>query len=209
MATRTINDYFNNEGAGGSGGVMKLNSNGEVSLQDGATQFDDLVGSVAGLKLYTTAGKVDYDFDENALIFQTGGSISVQGDVVSWNVQKEHKIKADSMLRMHIHYTQVDTIERVFTMKYRIQPNGGAKTTAWTTITTTCNATNHVFPYTSGSINQIVQFLDYIDWSVVGISSTVQFQLARTDSLTGDVEVTFLDGHFEADAFGSNSEYVK
>ncbi len=149
------------------------------------------------------------DFDEGSLVFESGGSITKKDDCVWFNLQKMHKIKEDSALRMHLHFTQTDTTERVFTLKYRIQPNGGTKVTDWTTITTTTNTTNNVFPYTSGSINQIVQFLDYIDWSSVGISSTVQFRLARTDSESGDVEVTFVDGHYEADAFGSNLEYLK
>jgi len=77
-----------------------------------------------------------------------------------------------------------------------------------TSLTTTTEAANEVFPYTSGTLNQIVKFPP-IDWSGVGISSTVNFRLARTDSNAGDVYVTFVDGHVEIDSDGSNQEYVK
>ncbi len=208
MSSKNINDYVKDTGFGSSINVTKFNSNGEMSHEGNATQWDDLLGAVTGLKLYDTRGKVGMNYDEGSLVFESGGSITTDNDCVWFNLQKMHAIKTDSELRMHIHYTQTDTTERVFTLKYRVQPNGGTKVTTWTTITATCNATNNVFTYTSGSLNQIVQF-PAIDWSAVGISSTVQFKLARTDSLSGDVEATFIDGHVELDSQGSNQEYVK
>ncbi len=210
MANTTPSEAAKDTGFGAGDDRVKIDDLGQLKAEGDATQWDDLSGAITGLKLYDTKGKVGMDFDQNSLVFESGGSITTDADCVWFNLQKMHKIKIDSELRMHLHYTKTDTTEREFTLKYRIQPNGGAKVTTWTTITTTTNATNDVFPYTSGSINQIVQFLDYIDWSDSMISSTVQFKLARTDSESGDVEVTFIDGHYEADSFmGSNAEYSK
>lgn len=203
-----INTFVKDTGFGDGTNVTKFDASGQRQAVGDATQWDDILGAVTGVKLYDTKGKVGMDFDEGSLVFEPSGSITTDADCVWFNIQKMHAIKTDSELRMHIHYTQTDTTERVFTLKYRIQENGGAKTTSWTTITTTTNATNNVFTYTSGSLNQIVKF-PAIDWSSVGISSTVQFRLARTDSETGDVEATFIDGHVEIDSDGSNQEYVK
>ena len=208
MDTKNINTYAEESGFGSGTNRTKFNSSGEMSHEGTATQWDDILGAVTGVKLNDTKGTVGFDYNEGSLVFEPGGDITVDNDCVWFNIQKMHAVKTDSELRMHIHYTQTDTTERVFTLKYRVQPNGGTKTTTWTTTTATCNAASHVFPYTSGSINQIVQF-PAIDWSAVGISSTVQFRLARTDSLTGNVEATFIDGHVELDSQGSNQEYVK
>ena len=210
MATTKIRDYIKYIGFGAGSDRVKIDESGQLKAEGGATQWDDLSGAITGLKLYDKKGAVQFDYDENSLIFESGGDIEKNNDCVFFNLQKLHKIKADSMLRMHLHYTKTDAVDRIFTLKYRIQENGGAKTTDWTTIQTVTDQINDIFVYTGGTINQIVKFSDYIDWSTVGISSTVQFRLARTDGEGGDVEVTFIDGHYEADSFmGSNDEYQK
>jgi len=46
--------------------------------------------------------------------------------------------------------------------------------------------------------------------ATMGLSDIIQFQLARTDSLTGDCYVAFCDLHAPVDqAAGSESEWVK
>jgi len=204
----TLNSEVATNGIGSGSNRLKIDANGQVKLEGAATQWDDIVGSVNGVKLDDAVGKVEFNFTEGTLTFESGGSITNNSDCIWFNLQKPHSCKAASMLKMHIHYDKADATARVFTLQYRIQANGVAKTTAWTTITTTTNTTNDVFPYTSGTINQIVRFPD-IDWSTVGISTTVQFKMARTDALSGNVEVSFVDGHFESDSLGSNEEYVK
>lgn len=203
-----INDYAADTGFGSGLNRTKFDSSGQRQAIGDATQWDDLVGDAFGKKLNSTTGKLDYNWDENALKFQSGGDIATKADRLVWNVQKMHKVKEDSELRYHIHFEKENTTAYEFTLQYRIQGNGEAKTTAWTTLTTTTESANEVFPYTSGTLNQIVKF-PAIDWSAVGISSTVNFRLARTDSKTGDVLATFIDGHIEIDSDGSNQEYVK
>ena len=173
-----------------------------------ATQWDDLVGPVSGLKLNATAGKATYDYAENVIIFNSGGDITNAADYVSWNIQKEHKIKEDSVLKMHIHFEKEDALVRTFKLWFRIQANGQPKTTAWTELLANTESPAEVFPYVSGTINQITRFED-IDWSTLGISTTVQFRLTRSDAETGDINVAFIDGHVEIDSDGSNEEYIK
>ena len=207
-STANINSYTKDTGFGSGSDRTKFDEKGQLKLEGDAVQWDDLVGDIMSKKLYSTTGRIDYDWDNNSIRFQSGGDITDKADRIQFNYQKMHAIKENSEMRFHIHYEQDSTNEYVFTLKYRVQGNGEAKTTAWTTVTATCNATNHVFPYTSGTINQILQF-PAIDWSNVGISSTVQLMLARTDSITGDCYVTFCDAHVTLDAHGSNQEYVK
>lgn len=172
------------------------------------TRWDDILGAAMGAKLHSTRDKVDYDYEEVALKFQSGGSITNANDRVCWNVQKEHKIKIDSDLRYHIHFEQTDNLVREFTLQYRIQANGQLKDETWHTLVATTAPENMKFPYVSGTLIQILKFPD-IDWSAYGISSTMDFRIARTDSETGDVLVKFIDGHVEIDSDGSTTEYAK
>lgn len=198
--------------------IYQLNKTGsqidEVLLQqydgDQAVNagWDDLANSLIGRRLYSNAGSVDYDYDNNAIAFSPSGDITDINDCVIWNVQKPHSVKDNSTLNMHFHYEQEDAVDREFTLRYRIQDNGRAKTTAWTDVVVSTN-TNNVFTYTSGILNQICKLVD-IDWSSVNISSTVQLRMTRTDSESGVVLVTFTDGHVARDQErGSREEYVK
>ena len=170
--------------------------------------WDDLATSLIGRRLTSTVGTVDYDWNENAIAFSPNGDITNNNDCVVWNLQKPHGVKTDSTLNMHFHWEQPDTTDREFTLRYRIQDNSAAKTTAWTEVVVSTN-TNNVFTYTSGTLNQICRLVS-IDWSSVNISSTVQLRMTRTDSEAGAVLVTFVDGHVARDQErGSRQEYVK
>ena len=203
-----INEYVKNTGFGSGNNTTTFDTKGQMQHHGEATQWDDIVGDAFGRKLNSSTGKLDYDWSENNLKFQSGGDITKSADRLVWNVQKMHKVKTDSELRYHIHFEKSDNTVRTFTLQYRIQGNGEEKTTSWTTLTTTTEPVNEVFPYSGGTLNQIVKFPP-IDWSDVILSSTVNFRLARTDSESGDVHVSFVDGHVEVDSDGSNEEWVK
>ena len=172
------------------------------------TGWDDLTTSLIGRRLASNAGTVDYNWAENSISFSPSGDITDVNDCVNWNVQKPHGAKDDSVFKLHMHWEQTDATTREFKLRYRIQENNSAKTTAWTEVTIDTN-TNNVFSYTSGTLNQITRLAD-IDWSNVSLSSTVQFRMTRSDATAGVVDVTFVDGHVEYDqARGSAQEYVK
>ena len=174
-----------------------------------STTWDDLVGSLVASKLESVAGKIQYDYAENAITMNPGGSISVANDRLIFNYQYPHACVVDGEMRLHMHWEQPDDTVRQFTVAYRIQDNGAAKTTSWTTVVVDTDDENaNAFTYVSGTLNQITR-LATIDMTGAGISSTVQFRLARTDSETGDILATFVDAHVERDTHGSRQEYVK
>ena len=177
--------------------------------------WDDLPASLIGKRLSSNTGTVDYDYGESAVKFQRGGDVSSDNDVVGWNNQKPHAICADCIFKFHIHWEQNfdGPMSPTFSYQYRIQGNGDAKTTTWTTVNVTSAEANEAFDRpTSGIINQITKLGD-IDTSSVGLSSTVQFRLTRSDSTTGtstnDLLATFVDSHINRDQRGSRQEYVK
>ena len=177
--------------------------------------YDDIVGDIFGKKLYSTAYTVDYDWDENAIKFQPSGDITDKNKRVQWNVQIRHgqSLGDKAFFKMHFHWWQT-TIIGTFTLRYRIQKNGEEKTTTWTDITTTTGTTasqgtNDVFDLSGKTTgNQITHFAE-IDISDCGMSDTLQFMLARTDSNTGDIYVHFVDAHVALDSTGSRSEWTK
>lgn len=191
-------------------------SNTEIDKGDGslrsrgdATMWKDMVSDLFGKRLASTAGKVDYDFDENSIRFQSGGSISVANDRVGGNQEINHEFEVGSSIafRPHIHWFQDAATKFEITARYRIQRNGQAKTTAWTNIVLTANNGDDVWTYVSGTLNQITRFPDIV--IDCGISDTIQFQMARTDALVGDMLIYFLDLHGQVDGDGSEEEIVK
>ncbi len=173
--------------------------------------WDDLAGSLIARRLESTQGTLQYNYAENSITMQSGGDISDTRDRLIFNLQKPHAMcdtAPNNKMDLHIHWEQVSSNKIEFTTQYRIQSNGESKTTAWTTLTSNSDDDNK-FPYTSGTVNQITELGD-IDLSVSGISATVEFRVARTDSTTGDIEATFVDAHIPYDQDrGSREEYVK
>lgn len=172
------------------------------------TFWDDITGSLIGRQLASAAGKVGYDWDENTVVFSPSGNIAVVNDRINFNIQTSHATKMDSKLYLHIHWEQPDDEAYAFTVQYRIQANGKAKTSDWSTALVVPVATNSAFPYVSGTLNQITS-LTPIDLTDAGLSCTVQFRLVRSDAVVGDIHATFIDAHFEKDSPGSREQYRK
>lgn len=181
----------------------------EVANEDLGMQqvWDDVVGSLIANRLSSIAGSLNYNYEENAITMQSGGLISNDSDRLMFSFQYPHAAIEDGEMRLHIHFEQVNSNIIEFTTQYRVQSNGAAKQTAWTTVNAASNV-NNKFTYVSGTLNQIVE-LATVSLLNAGLSATVQFRVARTDSTTGDIEATFVDAHVKRDSVGSKEEYVK
>lgn len=190
----------------------EIEEDGTIKRNGSATTFDDMATSLIGKRLFSNTGTVDYNYIENALKFQDRGSFASANNYVSASIQYPHKAKADGKIYPHIHWEQDSNDAVVFELQYRIQGNNQPKNTAWANMVG--NTTDSVFPYISGTLNQITQFKDgsgnaYIDMTGAGISATIQFRLTRTDNINTDVLATFFDFHYEIDSDGSKTEYSK
>lgn len=190
------------------GNYLEILKNGMIRAFGAATCWDDLVGNLVGQRLSSTAGKVDYNYANNSITMQSGGSITTANDILLNNLQIPHAAKADGALRQHLHWEQPDDKSYIWTRRWRLQSNNSLKTTSWTEDTATAG-TDDVFTYPgSGTLIQITEFPE-VDITGVGISGTFQWRLARTDSEVGNVEVVFFDTHVELDSNGSDFEYSK
>lgn len=185
-----------------------------VFLDGDATVYDDKAYQLIGRRLSSSVGRVDYDWNEQAVIFQNNGDIANINDLVGINAEYPHEAKEDGKIYPHLHWWQTSATDAiVFTLAYRIQKNGSAKETTWTQMTAEA-LTDSVLPYTSGTMNQITKFKDasnnyYIDLNDMGLSATIQFRLTRTDSVSGDVSGIFFDFHYEKETLGSRQEFVR
>ncbi len=209
MSTRNIEALLNPLYIGNGSNRVKFDTDGTIRLEGDSTAFDDMVGNLLGYRLNSSAGKVDYDWDENAITFQPGGVMTTAADRVQWNKEIKHKFKVGTGITFypHMHWWQPDGTTYDFDLRYRLQRNGYAKATSWTTITLTTGGANDVFTYTSGTLNQITTWAPFsVD---CGMSDTFQFQLVRTDLEIGNISATMIDIHGEVDALGSETEYTK
>lgn len=184
--------------------IELADANEELGVQ---LVWDDLVNSLVGRRLSSSAGKVDYNYDNNTITMASGGNIASPNDRVVFNLQYPHAGIVDGEMRLHMHWEQVSANDIEFTTQYRVQPNGVAKEEAWTTVTAS-SLTDSVFAYVSGTLIQITK-LATVDLTGAGISATVQFRLARTDATAGDIESAFVDAHIQRDTVGSREEFVK
>lgn len=199
------------------GNYVALNEEQGIRAHGDSTAWRDMVMDIFGRRLSSTTGRVDYDWNENAIKFQSGGSITNSADRVGGNQQINHEFRVGSGItfKPHIHWFQEvvsNTVKPyVLTARYRLQRNNYAKTTAWTTVTCDVGSGgDDIFDFTGeadGFYNQLSRFPDItIDCSV---SDTVQIQMTRTDSESGDMLVYFMDIHGEVDSLGSDAEIAK
>jgi len=196
--------------AGGDTNRTAIAIDGSQRLQGSATAWKDMVGDLLGYRLNSTAGKANYDWDDNAISFESGGLIADAGDRVQWNQEINHEFLVGSGVSFfpHLHWFQGSSTKYVFTLEYRLQRNGQAKATGWQSVAITANNGKDSFPYVSGTICQITSTPNPITIDC-GLSDTLQFRMARTDSLGGTALVYFLDLHGAVDSFGSDTEYGK
>lgn len=172
--------------------------------------WEDLVGSLIARRLESNSGKLNYNYDENAITMQSGGRITNRNDRLIFNFQKPHGMtNTGETMNLHIHWEQDTTNDIEFTIQYRIQSNGVLKNTVWETVVRNSNDNNtYVYPG-SGTFNQITRLVE-LDLVEVGLSASIEFRLARTDSTSGDINAVFIDAHVPYDqGRGSEGEYTK
>jgi len=173
--------------------------------------WDDLLGSLVARRLETTTGRLQYNFENNSIIMQNGGDPTKKADRLIFNYQVPHRmllgVPGTSEFRLHLHWEQETSNKIEFQVDYRIQNNGSAKITAWTTVLSDSD-NDSIFPYVGGTMNQLTR-LATVDLSGadVNLSSTVQFRVTRTDVTTGDVQAVFVDAHFPIYSLGSREEF--
>ena len=177
------------------------------------TLWEDLLAPIIGKKLYSGQGKADFDWEEGSIKLQPNGDVTNDNDVVLVRFQKRHAIKAGTSARLHIHWKQIDgeVLNPVFTIKYRIEKNGGdGSSESWNEVSVTSSPSNEVFPRPApGKMRRQTTKIENIDWGDSLVSSELLLRLTRSDSNTGDILVTAIICHVPVDQRGSKLEFDK
>lgn len=163
--------------------------------------WDDLKFPATTLRQGATS-KPDFDSTNLGLLFPQNDATEIAYLIG----QMPHAWKLESDLSPHIHFVQTSASTPVFKMDYRWYKNGADPTGSFTTLT----ASTFVFPYTSGSILQIVTFPDISGAGIDTVSSVLDIKLYRDDDVAiGDVLVKEFDLHYQLDSNGSRQEFIK
>jgi len=173
---------------------------GNFTLSD--TQWTDLKFPFTRDKQGQTS-LPDFDFTNLGLLFPQNN----ETEEVYLIAQFGHDFKHGTDISPHIHFIQSNAAVPVFEMTYRWENNGDT-VGPWITIETEATP---VFSYVSGELRQILEF-PFIDGSgIEGVSSMMDIIIRRQtgDGVTGDVLTKEFDIHYQIDALGSDSEYVK
>lgn len=185
-------------------GVGKSGFPGLDVLPRGA--WDDVRNSATRAKQGQNQ-KPDFDFTDLGLLFPQNDD----GERVYISEQMSHAWEGSdgrrTTLHPHIHYIQDETEAPIFDLQFRFYNNGGA-VPAYTTIST-ADGDGLVFPYSSGTILQIIRFPDI---ELVGLNSSAWYDmiLYRDDNTVGgDVLVKGFDWHAFFNALGSRGEFRK
>ncbi len=165
---------------------------GKLRWVGNARVWQSFVADLVGRPLNSTSGKVNYDWNENAIKFLSGGNITLPEDRVQANFLWKDMFRNDGLSFTPFFYwwQPDDTTAFQLTLRYRIQRSSTDKETSWTDVTYTVGS-GEQFTYSGTSLfNQISVFSDI---SVQGMSPTdiFQVQIARTDTETADMYVLF------------------
>ena len=199
------------------GNYSETRADGTQRLKGDATAWKDMVCDLMGQSLLTTRDKIEYDWDDMVIVFNPGGNITKSKDRIGGNLEINHEFKVgtDIVFKPHIHWFQevVSGVQAEFdmTIKYRLQRNATYTNQNWTTAyMLTGLSHDDIFDFSGevdGYYNQITRFPDMT--FTCGVSDTIQFQIARTDSNGGDMLIFFFDIHGMIDSFGSDEEIGK
>jgi len=182
-------------------------TDGSLRLQGDATQWEDLRFPASGINPPGTLGDADVD---NTTFYGTLLFDDASTEIMAGVAQMPHAWKEGSAIYPHLHWGAVNTSggDVIWKFAYEIQninsPFTGSLLSAQYTVSATTNANDHQLTPLHGGTG--------IDMTGKKISCMMYWVVSRiggSDTLAGDARVWEFDIHYEVDAFGSNSLYVK
>lgn len=188
---------------GSTTNYVQVNNEGNISLVNGATQYDDLVFEMTPSRRNPATTVPDWDNTRIGFLFPQNDPT----EIINIAVQMPHSWKQGSDIYPHVHVQQEANQQAVFKLDYDWVNIGASITgTAWTTY----SMTSYVTSYVAGATHNILHNSSPISGSGKTMSSLFKCKLYRDDNVyTGDMLASQFDIHIEKDSFGSNTEYTK
>lgn len=174
---------------------------------------DELQPLISSAAVVTPSNDIIRNSAEGSLTFKTSARFPT--DYVGTEHQLNHDWDAGTNIHPHLHWWQISANYPNWLLQYRWQKMGAAKTTSWTTAV----VAEHVFTYTSGTLNQISEFTEITPPEGYGeVSDIVQYKIFRdvtnvstvfagADPESSDVDALNFDSHIRIDSLGSDEEY--
>ena len=198
------------------GNYYDIEPDGTWVSKGSATMWDEISNSFVGNNIFENAGRIDYNYTELTLDFNTNARYP--NEPAGIVTQVSHARKNGSDIRPHIHWMQNSNNNPNILIEYRLY-NINEVPPAWTLKALT--PSDNKFPFTQAGQQQLTEFNLPAGHGVsLGLSFTVDMKIYRdssnasglfsgSDSYSGIWSAKYYDIHIERDMNGSHEEFVK
>jgi len=186
--------------------VEKIVTTGEPPLVMDNTVWEDLRAPFTQIRQGALL-KPDFDTTNVGLLFPRNDA----SEIVYIIMQLPHNYKLGTNLRPHIHWQQMNANNIVWKFDYKWDDVGEAVPGAFTTVT----SNSRLYTWVAGNLNQYDGFPELDGSGITSISSILLLKVYRDDNVVGgagagdDVLAFEFDIHYQIDALGSQTEYIK
>ena len=200
---------------GGAVNRTVFDEDGTMEAQGDATTWEDLRFPLQGQRLDVAAGRVDYNYTDCTVDFQSNALYP--GDPICFICQQSHSKLLGSAIELHLHWLQNQNATPNWLIGYKWLNTGER----YDTLTETLMPwTSNAITYTANTISQLTEFgtitkpVDDTLSSILHIrlfrdTTNVSTLFAGADPYIGDAQATEFDIHYIKDTMGSREEYVK
>lgn len=194
-------------------GTTTVEPDGTIVNTGAALTWRDSLHPLIGQRLFSAAGRIDYDYDEVAMIFQS--NCRYPDDFVSILAQINHDWATETNITGHLHWIQDSAAVPNWLIRYRWYENGEA-ISGWTNVA----LTNALYTYIAGTILQIHDGMNADATGIATISNFIDIKIYRdvtnVSGLFAGGEIgpvnqlaKEFDLHYQVDMTGSRTQYVK
>lgn len=199
-----------------NGNATEFEPDGTMIAKGEATAWDEVSNSAVGRNIFTSVGRIDYDYDD--LVVNFTPTARYPDEFMGVVSQMLHSRAAATRIRPHLHWIQNSNNNPNILIEYRTQDNGQLAS-AWEL--KALSSSDNAFPWTSIGMQQITNFnIPNAVGEGLGLSGTFECKIYRDsqnssglfagpDSYSGDFSVKYYDIHFIKDMLGSRDEFIK
>jgi len=176
-------------------------------------RWDDLRFPFTGNRIDVSSGRVDYDYTECTVDFQTNARYP--NEPVCMIAQMPHHKLFGSSVQPHLHWIQQSAVFPNWLLAYRWYNNGSTVPGTFTLAA----YTTHAFVWSAGNLLQITKFPAIAAPGGEDVSSILDLIIYRDSANTstlfagadtyGIAKAKEFDLHYQIDDRGSRQEYVK
>jgi len=185
----------------GAESYTHFESDGTMIMSGSALVWEDLIMPLTTTKIGANE-KPDFDETNVGYLFPQNDT----AEILYLIIQMPHSWAEGTTICPHLHWRQEEDAAAVFKLDYKwINMDADTSGSFQTHV-----LDKYEYTFTSGSIHQVSECLDFIDGTGKTISSVLTMKLYRDDDVyDGDALAYQFDIHYQRDSLGSREEYVK